>query len=170
MFRGWRAPPPSSKVANPRQNPLATKLEQWLDDWVRFKNLTRDAELEASPYRTWFNCGRWLGECESHLVRKQPHRESDVRDARRSVQYLQQSVAELPQPFLDTFYWLEHFRDFDFQTESPTDWAKTVPPRDGYELQPVKRYTRDGSGVSVEDLDEDYKPHWAARHSGGGPL
>jgi uncharacterized protein (DUF2267 family) len=120
----WDSPP-----ADRRLHPLANRLLQWLDDGARFGDAARNAVHETSTYGSWFNCGRWLGDCVKQS--QGDHGLAENGFLQSSIHYLQESVGKLPSDFLEIFHWLKTFCDFDFRTGSPADWFRKVPLADG---------------------------------------
>lgn len=132
---------------------LATKVCGWIEDSARFGDAARNAVIETSPYRAWFSCGRWLGDSMKQSLCGRM--ENGI--FQHSIHYLQQSVGALPTDFLEVFYWLKNFCEFDFRTSSPAEWYKQVPRADGIAFSEGDDVP-DDSANTLGPLGTDYGP------------
>jgi hypothetical protein len=93
-------------------------LYRWHDLATRFYIVAYMAVQKSSRSRMWFDCGIALGDWADFLGV----------EAARVLSGLQIKVGELPKRLLESNRWLDDFCHFDFEQNSPQEWAATWFP------------------------------------------
>ncbi len=107
---------------------LAVRLLEWIRRSAKFADHLRRAVRDDSPFRVWFDCGRWLGECAAKANSAHPSKYKSLQV------FAQRSLQGLPPNCICAIDWLRTYADFHFDASSPVNWEGLAPPYDSMKM------------------------------------
>lgn len=107
---------------------LAVRLLEWIRRSAKFADHLRRAVRDDSPFRVWFDCGRWLGKCAAKANSAHPSKYKSLQV------FAQRSLQGLPPNCICAIDWLRTYADFHFDASSPVNWEGLAPPYDSMKM------------------------------------